>query len=126
MSIYKEATKQKLRFNYKGSITVEDLWDLDLSTLDGMYKILNVELSTITGASLLPCNKSDEAVSKLELQLAIISDIVNTKLADKAAHIKTAEDRATRDYINQMIEQKRREQLSELSIEELEKMRDNL
>ena len=44
MEIFAKASKLRLRFNYKGIITVEDLWDLSIDTLDKIYKYLHLEL----------------------------------------------------------------------------------
>ena len=35
------AIRNKYRFPYKGMITIEDLWDLSVTQLDGIFKTLN-------------------------------------------------------------------------------------
>ena len=39
--MFEIATRQKFRFPYHGSISVEDLWDLTPANLDTVYKALN-------------------------------------------------------------------------------------
>ena len=42
-NIFEMATRNKYRFPYKGMISVEDLWDLNQTQLDSIYKALNKE-----------------------------------------------------------------------------------
>ena len=53
MNIFERATRMSLRFNFKGLISVEDLWDLSLQDLDSIYKILNSKLKQSSEESLL-------------------------------------------------------------------------
>ena len=39
-NIFELATREKYRFPYKGMISVEELWDLDIPELDRVYKSL--------------------------------------------------------------------------------------
>ena len=48
MNIFERAVREKTRFNYKGLISVEDLWDLSLEKLDAIWCELEAELEKIT------------------------------------------------------------------------------
>lgn len=46
-NIFEFATRNKVRFSFKGLISVEDLWDLSLTNLDSIYKELNKSQSSL-------------------------------------------------------------------------------
>lgn len=41
--LFETATRNKMRFPFRGMISVEDLWDLSLTNLDSVFKTLNAE-----------------------------------------------------------------------------------
>ena len=53
-----EALKKKYRFEYKGLINVEDLFDLKLEDLDYIYKNLKRNENDLQVDSLLDANKN--------------------------------------------------------------------
>ena len=87
-SNYKQPLQQRQRFPFKGQITTEDLWALPLTSLDSIYKALNAKVTQSKEDSLLTATSKGDAT--LELQIAIIKDVVNTKLEAK----KLAEEQA--------------------------------
>lgn len=119
MNIYKEATKNKqVRFNLgNGEITVVDLWHYSLEKLDTAYSILCTELENIERTSLLK-PKTDIA-KLLELKLAIIKDVVETKIAEKQAkELRTLQlDRAR--IIREKLALRKEQALDSLTEEEL-------
>ena len=72
--IFEFATRNKVRFPFKGMISVEDLWDLSLTNLDTIYKTLNKQVKQSEEESLL-CTKSN-VDAELEVQIAIVKHIV--------------------------------------------------
>ena len=42
--IFEYATRNKIRFPFKGMISVEDLWELTPTNLDTIYKTLNKQV----------------------------------------------------------------------------------
>ena len=52
-NIFEVATREKFRFNFKGLISVEDLWVLSVENLDFIFKGLNKELKQVNEESLL-------------------------------------------------------------------------
>ena len=49
MNIFERAVREKTRFAFKGSIGVEELWDLSLTNLDTIYGNLETELEGLLG-----------------------------------------------------------------------------
>lgn len=120
MNIFEQATRQKIRFNCKGVIGVEDLWDLPLTKLNEIYRELNKKLKDTQEDSLLETkSKADET---LELQIALIKHIVAVRLDEKKLSEAAAEKRAQKQKLLGLIAQKKDAELGDKSVEELEKM----
>lgn len=89
MNMFEKATRLKppLRFNYRGQATVEDLWDIPVSIVNGNYtSLLNdifCELDAIKeqrrGGLFATKTGKDEI---LDLKLAIVKHIVEVKVSE--------------------------------------------
>ena len=123
-NIFEYATRNKVRFPFRGLISVEDLWDLRLVDLDAIYKALNKQAKQENEESLLSEKSPVDEV--LEVQIAIVKHIVSVKLAEKEAREKAAEKKAQKQKIMSIISAKQDEALQNSSIEELNKMLDAL
>lgn len=118
--MFEIATRSKMRFPYKGMISVEDLWDLSLPALDSVFKSLNSEMKQVKEESLLSTkSKADET---LELQIEMVKYIVSVKLAEKDAREKAAEKSSQRQKIMEFMAKKQDESLQNASLEDLQKM----
>lgn len=123
-NMFEAAVRNKIRFPYKGLISVEDLWDLSLTGLDHVFKTLNSQVKQAKEESLLSIkSKSDE---KLELQIEIVKYIVSVKLAEQDAREKTAAKKELKQKILQIKADRQDKALSEASDDELQKMLDEL
>lgn len=120
MEMFEKAVRNKIRFNYKGTCSVEDLWDLNLTALDSIYKEVNTELKAQTEESLLGTKNRD--VDMLELKIEIIKHIVTTKQAENEARRDAAKKSADKQELLALIEEKKKEGLRTKSVEELTKM----
>ena len=118
--LFKIANKKKYRFNYKGVISVEDLWDLSVEELDKIYKSLKSMQKNASEESLLQTvSKEDkELLNKIE----IIKIVVTDKLAAKERAQKAASQRAQNQRILEIMADKQDAALKEKSIEELQAM----
>lgn len=119
-NIFEYATRNKLRFPYKGSISVEDLWDLTPASLDSIYKVLNKQVKQEQEESLLTVKQNTD--TDLDVQIAIIKHIVTVKLQEKEARVKAVEIKQRRDELAAIISEKEAQALKDLPIEELRKM----
>lgn len=125
MSIYKEATKTNLRFNLgNGEVTVCDLWHYGLEKLDSYYSQLVEELEQSTKTSLL--KPKTNASKILELKIAIVKDVVETKLADKAEKEAKAFKQSQAKLIRDKLAEKRVQALDTKSEDELLAMLETL
>ena len=115
------ASRRKYRFNYKGQITTEDLWDLSVSALDSIYKSLRAEAkASDEEESLLAANTKTD--TELDEKIDIIRYIVSCKMKEADERKAAAEQAQKRQKILALIDRKQNEALENLSIEELTRM----
>ena len=123
-NIFEYATRNKVRFPFKGMISVEDLWDLSLVNLDSIYKMLNKQVKQSEEESLL--NTKTSVDTELEVQIAIVKHIVSVKLEEQNARDQAAAKKAQKQKIMSIIATKENEALQNSSIDDLKKMLDEL
>lgn len=123
-NIFEQAMRRKIRFPYRGSISIEDLWDLDVKELDKIFKILNAKLKVCNEESLL--GTKDKVDVDLELSIAVIRHIVGVKLAEEEARKTESERAARKQKILEIMSRRQDEELMNKSMEELAKMIEDL
>ena len=123
-NIFEYATRNKVRFPFKGMILVEDLWDLSLTNLDSIYKTLNKQIKQSEEESLLATKTNVD--TELEVQVAIVKHIVSIKLEEQEAREKAAAKKAQKQKIMSIIAAKEDEALQNSSVDDLKKMLDTL
>lgn len=119
-NIYKYAVKNALRFPYKGLITTEDLFDLDVRALDSIFKTLKKEQKNASEESLIDSKSS--ADKELEIKIAIVTEIVSDKLEAAEKAKRAAEKREKKQKILNIIDIKQNEALQNMSVAELTKL----
>jgi hypothetical protein len=123
--IWIECLKNKYRFEFKGLISVEDLFDLKLEDLDSIYKGLKKDEADLQGDSLLE-TKDNPKQLEVEAKIKIVKEIFNMKQAEIEANKRALANKAQKAKILAIIENKQDQELSEKSIEELKEIYDNL
>lgn len=119
-NIFEYATRNKLRFPFKGLITVEDLWQLKLEDLDSIYKTLNREAKKSQEESLLAeKNVEDE---RTHVMIDIIKHIVTVKQEEAKAKYQEAEKAVKKQKIMSVLAAKEDKALENMSEEDLKKM----
>lgn len=118
--LFKIAAKKKYRFNYKGLISVEDLFDLKLEELDKIYKNLKSQQKNNSEESLLQTVSKEDR--ELNNKIEIIKTIVTDKLLAHEKALKAAEKKAQNQRILEILADKKDAALKEKSIEELQAM----
>lgn len=123
-NIFEYTVRNKVRFPFKGMISVEDLWDLSVSNLDSIYKTLNKQVKQSEEESLLATKSTVD--TELEVQIAVVKHIVAVKLAENEAREKALAKREQKQKIMSIIATKENEALQNSSIEDLKKMLESL
>ena len=123
-NMFEVATREKMRFPFKGTISVEDLWDLSVQNLDKVFKTLNSQRKEAQEESLLNAKSSEDEV--LDTQIAIVKYIFDVKLDEQATRVKAAENKEKKQKIMALMAKKDDEAMENMSREELQKLLDEL
>lgn len=118
--MFETAVRNKMRFPYKGQISVEDLWDLDVNALDGIFKTLNSKVKVSQEESLLRTRSKES--EELMVQIEIVKYIVSVKLAEAEARKNAEANRAKKQQILGILADKQESDLKNKSPEELQAM----
>src|SRR6185503_8944302 len=101
MENYKQAAQQKLRFNFKGSLSVEQLFDLSLADLDALAVALETEYNTSGKKSFLEKKSAKDKTAKLRFD--IVLDVLNTKKEAEEEALEKLEIKAHNTKILELI-----------------------
>ena len=123
-NLFEIATRNRYRFNYKGVMTVEDLWNLRVEDLDAIFKNLNRQKKTADEDSLLAIKNAED--TELANKIELVKYIVSVKLAESEARVSAAEKKAQRDKILEIVAKKRDKALEDMGIDELMKKLEEL
>ena len=123
-NLFEIATRNRYRFNYKGVMTVEDLWSLRVEDLDAIFKMLNRQKKTADEDSLLATKSAED--QDLANKIDIVRYTVSVKLAEAAERVSAAEKKAQRDKIMEIVAKKKDKALEDMGIEDLMKKLEEL
>ena len=126
MSIFKEAAKLKLRFKAKGNMSVEDLFDLPLTSKDGVSlndiaKEIYKNIKEDSGVDFVGEVIETDRIEELKLQ--IVKEIIKDKKDDINTKEESEVKKSHNENIDKLIAAKEAEALSNLSIEDLKALR---
>lgn len=130
-NLFEFASREKLRFpSPRGQLTVEQLWDLNLTSKDGfdldvIAKAVNKELKSVTEESFVQAKKTSQQ-SKHELSLDIVKHIIATKEKEQEAAVSRAEKKVMREKLKSIIASKQDQKLESMSEDALLKMLDSV
>ena len=119
-NLFEVALRNKVRFNFKGMITVEDLFSLSVEDLDTIFKGLNAKLKEVKEESLLGTKSQENKI--LDTKIEIVKYIVKTKLDESKVAQEERELKVRRQKILEVIASKEDEGLKGKSLEELKAM----
>lgn len=115
--VFITATRSKFRFPFKGTVSTEDLWDLNVRDLDTIYRALNAQAKQASEESLLSVKSQKDSI--LEAKIELIKYVVSTKLAEAEVARLRIEQREKKARIAEILADKREEELREKTVEEL-------
>jgi hypothetical protein len=127
--MFEMASQYKFRYPWKGMITTEDLWDLNVKQLDAVYQALSKEMNALQdGDSLLSTTSADVFNKKQDLttKIEIVKYIFNCKQQAAELNRMAAERSAKKQRIMDILAQKQENTLQNMSEDELKKMLDEL
>lgn len=126
MNIFEQATRTKLRFpSIKGLLTIEDVWDLPLTSktgvsIDALGTATTRELKNLAEDSFL-ATKPNPARAEHELRLAVLKHVAEVRQAENAKRLQDAEREAERQRLLSIIDRKKDAVLEGMSLEDLQK-----
>lgn len=123
-NMFEVATRTKMRFPYKGVISVEDLWDLGLDALDSIFRTLNSQLKQVKEESLLNTRSKED--KELDVKIEIIKYIVRVILEEQELRLKAKNNREQKQKILEVLAMKQDQELLGKGKEELENMLNEL
>jgi hypothetical protein len=133
MSVFEKASRLRIRFaSPKGNLSVEDLWDLPLIvpgndncvSLDSIAIKLHKQLKE--GAEESFVVKSIEPDTLLQLSMSIVKRIITVRMEEAAIAKDAAAKRIQKQTIMAAIANKQNEAINASSLEDLEKMLEDL
>lgn len=122
--MFEVVTRNKMRFPFRGQISVEDLWDLSVENLDSIYKTLNASLKQTQEESLL--NRRTKQDEELSVQIEIIRYIVGVKQEEATARLKVKEQKEKKQKLMEILANKQDAELQNKTAAELQVMLDEL
>lgn len=125
--MFEKATRTKLRFDTsRGLISVEDLWDLPLTSgvgklnLDDLARGLDAEIKQGAGISFV--TEASTVSEKLKLKFDLVLHVITVKLAENKAALAVRANAEKKQQLLGIIAQKESEQLLGSSLDELKAM----
>ena len=119
-NMFEYATRNKVRFPFKGQISVEDLWELRTDDLDTVFKTLNRQVKQSEEESLLVTKTAEDTA--LDVQIAIVKYIFDIKMQEASARLLDKERKAQKQKIMAILANLVVQELQNKSVDELQKM----
>lgn len=122
--MFEVAVRNKFRFPFKGVISVEDLWDLSVQQLDGIFKTLKSQEQKAQEESLLDTRTPEDEALKTKID--IIRYIVGVKLDEAKQAERAKENHDQKQKILGILAEKQDADLRNKTPEELQAMLNQL
>lgn len=130
-NVFAEATRRKLKFDSpRGLINVEDLWDLPLlgrdeMNLNSIAKGIHKQIKETEGENFV--EETTSTIDKvLETKLEVVKFIIEVKKKERDERKAAEENRAKKQRLLEILSEKKDEDLRNKSVDEIEKMINDL
>lgn len=121
MKLYEKLLRRKARFLApQGSLTVEDLWDISLGSLNTVAVHISKQLKEAGEENFIAPESDDEALLRLKDELEMVKHIIAIRLEEKAAARKAVDRAREREELYALLHDKEQDALKELTKEELQ------
>jgi len=121
--MFEQASRLRLRFTTPvGLVSVEDLWDLKLTTLDTVAVTLHKALSD-SNLSFISENKVDPT---LKLKFDIVKHVIETRIKEREHEKEIFEKNAKKQQLLEILSRKQNAELESKSPEELKALINSL
>ena len=124
MNMFEFAARNKFRFNFRGLISVDDLFDLSPRDLDSIFKTLNSELKKVKEESLLEVKTQEDQI--LDIKIEIVKYVFNVKQEEEQKRLKAKELKEKKQKLMEILKGKEEKDLLDKSTEDIQKMIDEL
>lgn len=119
--MFEKAVRQKIRFDHKGSISVEDVWDLDITALDAIYRPIKKALDAIGEDSLLDAAPHKEK-ALLQLKVEILKHVVEVKKTEAKKRTEALARKQKVQQFREVLARKQNQEIENLPAEKIAEM----
>lgn len=128
VNLFEYASRRKLRFNIgKGNISTEDLWDLNLDSLNNLAKSLNKKIKEAEGEEDYIRKPSKSSVDNdIQVSFELVKHVINVKLDERDKRLARAEKEEKRRKLTEALERAENKELEGKSVEDIKKMIEEL
>lgn len=119
VSIFEQASRAGLQFSHKGTIEVNDLWDLSLEDLDSIHRNLTASVKQTEGGLLA---KRTSANKELDLKIAVVAHVFEIKQEEINEKKLAIAKRQQKEKLKEILERKQNGELESKTAEEIQQM----
>jgi len=123
LNIFEEASRFGLTFEHKGTIGVDDLWDLPLASLDSIYRSLKASVKQSEEGLLNTRSSKDK---ETELKISVVTRVFEVKQRELTEKKLAAEKREKKQKLMAALERKQDSELESKTPAEIQTMIDEL
>ena len=126
-TLYEKLLRRKARFAApQGNLTVEDLWDISLGSLNTTAVYISKQLKDAGEENFIAPESDDENLLRLKDELEMVKHVIAVRLEEKATARKAVERAREREELYALLHDKEQDALKELTKEELQARIDQL